>query len=224
MYKYYFLFFVLSLLSCKQNSTTENATNPYEIPVDDYQLSEEELERQRIEDSINEATNSAILEATALFNTNGVYTDREDIITILLQLDFISGFKGGTATLEQIIPDPESEKDHYLKLCKHKSNTVIEFMNEPMFDDPALYPIASTSNLDTDYYYIEKVTVNKDGDEIELSLKSISTDGSLEEYNINPFMVYRYDYYVLEFYDKSFAHESVVYHLEVEECEEEDRG
>ncbi|MDY8136065.1 hypothetical protein [Aquimarina sp. 2201CG5-10] len=227
MYKNCFILLLsILLISCKQNNkNVESNTDAYEVETDTYQPTEEEIEKLRIEDSINIIRNRELLEKESILKKNGVYTDREDLITILLKLDFISGVKANSVELNEIVPDSNNQEDIYLKSCKYKSNTSIEFIDSSsMFEDSSVYPIAITSNLDSDFYYIEKISVFKNGDEIEISLKRISTEGNISNEYIKPFMVYHYNYYVLEFYDKSFAVKSIVDSLEVEECDEPERG
>ena len=225
MYKLSLLFIVLILFSCKQHK--ENSVSHMDDPnieVDTYNPTEEEIKKQRLEDSINILRNTEILEKAKAIRNNGIYTDRATIIDILIDLDFLSGVKANVITLEQIVPDSNSEAHTYLKACEYRSTTTIEFISETsMFDDKALYPIAVTSNLDSDFYYIEKILVTKDGEEIEMTLKRITSEGKLSDDYIKSFMVYNYDFYVLEFYENSFATPASAYPLDIEECEEEER-
>ncbi|MFD0962443.1 hypothetical protein [Pseudofulvibacter geojedonensis] len=223
MHKHFLLIIItIVLISCKENKKNTNSKvekETYEVEVDSYQISEEESEKLRIEDSINIEINKKIIEKESILKKNGNYTDRDQIVNILIKLGFLSSFKANNVALKEIVLKPDS-KDVYWVPCKYKTKTTIEFNDR----DSSPYLIASTSNLDTFYYYIDKISINKNGNEIEISLKSIAQDGSIsDKYHIKPFMVYLYDHYVLEFNHKSFAIKSIVDSLKVEECDEPKR-
>ena len=229
MYKYYLIIATILLVSCKENkkdNNIESDTETYEAEYDPYQPTDEELEQLRIDDSINIARNRAILEKESILKKNGSYTKSDDIVSLLIKLGFLSPFKANSIELKEIVPDPNSDGDTYLKSCIYKTNTTIEFFSsfngEMKGDNPN--PTVITSNLDSEYYYVEKVTISKEGGEIEIGLKYMTPHGNVSNKGEKPFMVYMYDYYVLEFYDDSFAAQSIVDSLMVEECDEPERG
>lgn len=85
--------------------------------------------------------------------------------------------------------------------------------------------MVSISNMDTFYYYIDKVFVLKEGREIEMHLQYMESLDKVSNKYQETWMIYKYDdFYVLEINNEMYAINSLVETFEIEECDEPERG
>lgn len=218
--------------SCKKN--TNHNTEPISIEQDINQVSKDSIsdsneDTEEINGFSKEAFDDMVAEDTVL--ENGTYTNREDLKDIISKLGFAV-----FSRLEHNEDDPylqlielNEDKTAYMRACIHEDYDRMEFEigsgkeNQlSMYDIPL--PVISISNMDTNYYYMEKIFVFKEGEEIEMHLKYTSVGEISDEYDA-VMMVYRYeDITTVEFNNKVYATNTDAETLDIIICDEPERG
>lgn len=194
-------------------------TIPYDPAfADPERIRQEEQELKRL-DSIENSKKKQQKESESLLSKNATYTESKNKIAVLNAL----GFLEGDTELKAIVPDPNNT-DRFLKSCIYKSNNTVAFHTDNN-DSANISPIVSVSNMDTFYYYINKIFVFKEGREIEMHMQYMESTDEVSDKHQETWMISSYDnFYVLKINNKLYTIDSLVETFDIEECNEPERG